>query len=209
VSESEKSLADLTAQKQLSEGEVTKFKGEVTTLNAKVTDLTTQLATKDSELGVKTTELQAKDEKITALEKKAEDATLNPPAVTDDSKAQMAELETLKTKLETELAGAQSKIKSLEEKALEKKKSQDLKTLTGRILAVNQAWNFVVLNIGNRNGIESNSEFLVRRGTTLIGKVRITTVEPANSIADIVPGSLKQGLSIQPGDDVIFQTERN
>jgi cell shape-determining protein MreC len=84
-----------------------------------------------------------------------------------------------------------------------------LKTLTGRVLAVNQAWNFVVLNIGNRNGIESNSEFLVKRGTTFIGKVRITTVEPANSIADIVPSSLKQGLSIQPGDDVIFQTERN
>jgi hypothetical protein len=43
----------------------------------------------------------------------------------------------------------------------------------------------------------------VKRGNTRIGKVRVTSVEPASSIADIIPGSLVGGLSIQPGDYVI------
>jgi hypothetical protein len=74
---------------------------------------------------------------------------------------------------------------------------------------VNQAWNFVVLNIGDRNGILSNTELIVKRGTARVGRVRITSVEPSTSIADIIPGSLVRGLSIQPGDDVIFQVEAN
>ena len=33
----------------------------------------------------------------------------------------------------------------------------------GRVLAVNQAYNFVVLNLGGRQGVEANSEMLVLR----------------------------------------------
>ncbi|MCX7869570.1 MAG: hypothetical protein N2322_06425, partial [Terrimicrobiaceae bacterium] len=77
--------------------------------------------------------------------------------------------------------------------------------LQGRILAVNQAWNFVVLNLGDKNGVVSNAEMLVKRGNSLIGKVRITSVEPATSIADIIPSSVPAGVMISPGDQVIFQ----
>jgi hypothetical protein len=81
--------------------------------------------------------------------------------------------------------------------------------MTGRVVAVNEAWNFVALKFGNTSGIESNMEFLVKRGATLIGKVRITTVEPSISIADIIPASLTRGLRIQPGDEIIYQTAQN
>src|SRR5207248_5618333 len=43
----------------------------------------------------------------------------------------------------------------------------------GTVLAYNQAYNFVVLNLGARNGVEPNSEMLVLRDGTLIGKIRI------------------------------------
>ena len=77
--------------------------------------------------------------------------------------------------------------------------------LEGRILAVNPAWNFVVLSLGDKNGVVNNAELLVKRGTQLIGKVRVTSVEPSTSIADIVANSVPQGASIAPGDDVIYQ----
>jgi cell shape-determining protein MreC len=76
--------------------------------------------------------------------------------------------------------------------------------LRGTILAVNQAYNFVVLNLGTRHGVESNAEMLVLRDGALVGKIRISSVEPATAIGDIITGSLARGAQIQPGDNVIY-----
>jgi hypothetical protein len=74
----------------------------------------------------------------------------------------------------------------------------------GTVLAYNQAYNFVVLNLGARNGVEANSEMLVLRDGTLIGKIRISSVEPATAIGDIMTNSLARGVQVQPGDSVIY-----
>ena len=74
----------------------------------------------------------------------------------------------------------------------------------GTVLAVNQAYNFVVLNLGGRQGLESNAEMLVVRGGSVIGKIRISSVEPATAIGDIVSNSLARGVQVQPGDTVIY-----
>ena len=74
----------------------------------------------------------------------------------------------------------------------------------GTVLAYNQVYNFVVLNLGARNGVESNSEMLILREGTLIGKIRISSVEPATAIGDIIPSSLARGVQVQPGDTVIY-----
>jgi chromosome segregation ATPase len=74
----------------------------------------------------------------------------------------------------------------------------------GTVLAYNQAYNFVVLNLGARNGVESNSEMLVLRDGTLIGKIRVSSVEPATAIGDIITNSLARGVQVQPGDSVIY-----
>jgi len=74
----------------------------------------------------------------------------------------------------------------------------------GTVLAYNQVYNFVVLNLGARHGVESNAEMLVLREGTLIGKIRISSVEPATAIGDIIPSSLARGVQVQPGDTVIY-----
>jgi len=74
----------------------------------------------------------------------------------------------------------------------------------GTVLAYNQAYNFVVLNLGARNGVDPNSEMLVLRDGTLIGKIRISSVEPATAIGDIIGNSLARGVQVQPGDSVIY-----
>jgi hypothetical protein len=76
--------------------------------------------------------------------------------------------------------------------------------LEGEVLAVNQGWNFVVLSIGDRQGAVANAEMILERDGSQIGKVRITSVEPSTSVADIIPGSLARGVRVQPGDRVIF-----
>ncbi len=74
----------------------------------------------------------------------------------------------------------------------------------GTVLAVNQAYNFVVLNLGGRQGVEANSEMLVLRGGTLIGRIRVSSVEPATAIGDIITSTLPRGVQVQPGDTVIY-----
>jgi cell shape-determining protein MreC len=76
--------------------------------------------------------------------------------------------------------------------------------LRGTVLAVNQAYNFVVLNLGNRQGVEPNSEMIVLRGGSMIGRIRISSVEPATAIGDIISSSLPRGVQVQPGDIVIY-----
>lgn len=74
----------------------------------------------------------------------------------------------------------------------------------GTVLAVNQAYNFVVLSLGGRNGVEANSEMLVLRSGALIGRIRVSSVEPATAIGDIITNSLARGVQVQPGDVVIY-----
>ncbi len=76
--------------------------------------------------------------------------------------------------------------------------------LRGTVLAVNQAYNFVVLNLGGRQGLQANTEMLVMRGGTLIGRIRVSSVEPATAIGDIIGTSLARGVQVQPGDIVIY-----
>jgi septal ring factor EnvC (AmiA/AmiB activator) len=76
--------------------------------------------------------------------------------------------------------------------------------IRGTVLAVNQAYNFVVLSLGARQGVETNTEMLVLRGGSFIGRIRISSVEPATAIGDIITSTLARGVQVQPGDTVIY-----
>jgi cell shape-determining protein MreC len=129
------------------------------------------------------------------------------PVSTEEDKARITELETLNTKLDEDNKNLEGKLAAVQKAAREKETKQGLTRVTGRVLAVNQAWNFVVLNLGSRQGIAKNTEMLVQRGNQLIGKVRVTSIEASTSIADIVVRSIPRGLSVMPGDAVIQQTK--
>jgi len=72
--------------------------------------------------------------------------------------------------------------------------------LRGKILVVDPKWDFVVLNIGEDQGVISEGELLVSRQGKLVGKVIIRSVEKDRSIANLVPG-WKLGEMIE-GDEV-------
>ena len=78
------------------------------------------------------------------------------------------------------------------------------RALSGEVLAVQPSWNFVIVSLGDRQGVTMNAPLVVRRGPTLVAKLRVTSVEPATSVADIVSTSLPQGMHVMPGDRVIY-----
>ena len=53
-----------------------------------------------------------------------------------------------------------------------------------------------------------NATMLVLRGGEPIAKARISSVETSQSIADILPGSVRKGVTVQPGDNVVFEGTR-
>jgi hypothetical protein len=60
--------------------------------------------------------------------------------------------------------------------------------LKGKILVVDPKWDFVVLNIGEDQGVLQDGELLVSRDGKLVAKVVVRTIEKDRCIANIVPG---------------------
>ena len=77
--------------------------------------------------------------------------------------------------------------------------------LAGKVTAVDSQYDFVVLNVGEDQGVREHGELLVGRSDKLIGRLRVLSVEKNRSIANIMP-DYKQS-EIQTGDSVY--SERN
>lgn len=72
--------------------------------------------------------------------------------------------------------------------------------LRGRILVVDPKWDFVVLNVGDDQGVKENGELLVSREGRLVAKVIVRSIQKDRCIANIVSG-WKLGEVIE-GDEV-------
>ena len=122
----------------------------------------------------------------------------------DKLKHQLAELQLIKDGLQNQVKLAQTAQQAAEHRIAARESGEAMNGLQGRVLAVDRNWNFVVLNLGGRSGVNANSTMVIRRGNSMVGRVRITSVEPSQSIADIVPNSVPAGVSVQAGDTVVF-----
>lgn len=177
----------------------------------------TQLQTEKSELQTK---LQANQAEVASLQRRIEEAggstaahPDNPGAASpaemqaqlDEARRQLESAERENAFLSDKIRIAQEQKARVEEERKQRREASSSRPgVRGTVLAVNQAYNFVVLNLGGRQGVEPNSEMLVIRDGTVIGKIRISSVEPSTAIGDIVTSSLERGVQVQPGDVVIY-----
>ena len=195
-------LDTVTAEKDQVAAQAETLKTDLEKNKTQVTDLTTQIAAKAASV----TELEAKVKEAEAKLAAATPGGAVAPAGPSPEQQVIIDTLTAKvTKLEGDLDGSRTQLEGLRKKDADRTALKMRNGLEGRILAVNQAWNFVVLNLGDKNGVVGNAEMLIKRGNQLVGKVRVTSVEPSTSIADIVANSVPRGVSIQPGDNVIYQ----
>jgi len=74
--------------------------------------------------------------------------------------------------------------------------------LRGKIVAVDPKFNFVILNIGEDQGVKQRGELMVDRNGRLLGKVRITSVTKNECVANILP-DWKRG-EVMEGDEVLY-----
>ena len=164
-------------------------------------------------------QLDANQSEIASLQRRVEEAEKAAPqpesavdaatvaelqAQLDDARRQLDSAEKEKAFLSEKLPSAQERSTQVREGKKRREPAVRRTGVRGTVLAVNQAYNFVVLNLGARQGVEPNAEMLVLREGTLIGKIRISSVEPATAIGDIITSSLARGVQVQPGDTVIY-----
>jgi uncharacterized phage infection (PIP) family protein YhgE len=209
-----------TAEKNIKDREA-KVVGE----QAKIAENDNRIASAETELVKTQTEksdlqakVQANEAQIAELQKHIEELSKSPanpnpgaPSVSelqaqlDDTRKQLESAEHEKTFLTEKLQPVtRERMRAPEVMVQERRAPTFRPSVRGTVLAVNQAYNFVVLNLGDRQGLEPNAEMLVLRDTTIIGKIRISSVEPSTAIGDILGNSLARGVQVQPGDTVIY-----
>lgn len=76
--------------------------------------------------------------------------------------------------------------------------------LKGNVVAVDPKFDFVVLDIGGNQGVLERGEMLVNRKGKLVAKIRIATVSPERSVANILPESKMPNLEVMEGDQVLY-----
>jgi myosin heavy subunit len=74
--------------------------------------------------------------------------------------------------------------------------------LVGKIVVVDPKYSFVILDVGDEQGIKEDGELLVSRNGKLVAKVRVTSVQKDRCIANVMQGPSKLGEPIE-GDLVI------
>jgi hypothetical protein len=201
----EQSVAAATAKIVETEAKAAKNESELAQAQKEKNDLQAKLQNNESQIAA----LQKRTEEVGAAAKPGEN---NPGAASaTELQAQLDEARQLLESAEREKAFLSDKLSAVQDRSVklqEEKKSRENSGgrlgVRGTVLAVNQAYNFVVLNLGGRQGVEANSEMLVLRSGTLIGKIRISSVEPSTAIGDIISSSLERGVQVQPGDTVIY-----
>lgn len=202
----------LTADLETAQSEAAKAKEEFATNQPKIAEAeakASEAATKASEAEANLAAAQAQ---VKELEEKLEAAGTGTAAAQPeggDMEARTKELEQVNTKLQDENSGLKASIAEFKAKEDARQKTTLRPGLQGTILAVNQAWNFAVLSLGDRQGVVPNAELLIQRGNQLLGKVRVTSVEPSTSIADILVRTVPRGFTVMPGDTVIYQAARD
>ena len=75
-------------------------------------------------------------------------------------------------------------------------------SLSGRILAVNPTWNFVILDLGKNDQVVEGLTMVVYRGEKMIGKIKTVTVDAQTAVADVLPET--PAAAIEVGDQVVY-----
>ncbi len=165
------------------------------------------------------TQITAKQQQIDDLTKKLATAStsgtgsaVSPTAAADAQKLaelsiKLKEDQEVQRKLKEENSDLKGKVDDFQKARIGLSKEASARALSGEVLAVQPSWNFVIVSLGDRQGVTMNLPLIVKRGPTLVAKLRVTSVEPATSVADIVSSTVPQGMRVEPGDRVIYSAQ--
>ena len=199
--------SDLSSTKDIlknTEQNLTEQKAKNQELTLQANKLSKDLETTQSDLTTTNSKLKDTADQLEKLEvglkgKKPEDLFKEIGDLGEAFKAKEQEnklLSSAKDKAEGEL----KKLKEISEMA--KGTGSRSLNVSGKVLAVNPTWNFIIVDVGKRNEVFENATLVISRGDTIVGKAKVATVDAQTSVADILPGT--PAGAVEVGDQVTF-----
>jgi predicted RNase H-like nuclease (RuvC/YqgF family) len=123
-----------------------------------------------------------------------------------EKQKKLEELQTLVGSADKTLASKRAELDRLVTRGIERNARIGRNAMQAVVTAVNQEWGFLVIGAGSNSGFTPQTSLLVERDGRKIGRVRPSSIEPTQTIAEIDLESLASGVRIQPGDRVILAT---
>jgi len=127
----------------------------------------------------------------------------------EDLQAEQKELTTSYSELEANIETSEEKlvknngrIGDFEEKKAKRLQRMRSNAAEASVAAVNHDWGFVVVDLGNDFLVTTESELLVKRGSNMIGRLKLNAIEPGRIICDIDYASMVPGVAVQVGDKI-------
>ncbi len=213
----QKSIDEAAAQLTAATEQKTLLEQKISTLNAAASKLKSDATKAERELKAQDMEM---NELNSALEEVKQILGGLGPEITletlpdkikqfeNEIAADQKKLEEMKTLMATTDAGIAEKRAELDRLA----KQQDqrntrikLNSMSAVISAVDQDHGFVVIGAGANSGFTPQTALIVERDGRSIARVKPSSVEPTQTIADIDRESVASGVRIQPGDRVILE----
>ncbi len=186
----------------------TRQKEEQESIERDLTDKSNELTAELDSIAAK--EKKLRDELQSILDKYQIDNWENLGSMVDAREAQNKQLQSDVEKIQADIVVATGKRNEQQTELNGRQKEQaDYRTMLSKnsdevaVLSVEPQWGFVVIGAGSENStIDNNTVLLVTRNGRSIGKLRVSSLEKKQTIADVVEGSVPAGMSIQPGDTV-------
>ena len=212
----EKNLKDEKALLAKAEQKREELTQSITTLKSTGSGLERDVASLDDTLKAQDAEFEELKKTLEEVNKILADlggnVTLDslPETITqieEDKKARQAkldELETLVSGAEKLLEKNRSELDRLVKRKVERNSHIGRNSMEAVITAVNQDWGFLVIGAGSNSGFTPQTSLIVQRDGRMIGRIRPSSIEPTQTIAEIDFNSLATGVRIQPGDRVML-----
>jgi hypothetical protein len=194
---SEKQTAELKASVEKSKADFAQVKEEATKLEGRVKEKEAEL----ERVKVEMTKPKVAEASEVTAQWEAKLADLRGQLEKSNQAAQ--EQERRAEELTKKIAEMQRK-KEQEIKQAVVKKQELIKKTVGRILAYDPEWNFVLVNIGDKNGVTPSSDLDVMRNGTPVAKLKVTRVQPDMITATVVPVKGGRATKLEAEDTVVF-----
>ena len=192
------------AQEEATKKEAEEAKAKVQELSLTAEKLTKDLSSTKSDLDSTNSKLKLTAEQLQTYTdelkgKKPSELFTELNELSEKTKVAESEnklLATAKTKVEEELKKLRTEIE------MTKPGSTKSIALSGKIVAVNPTWNFVIIDLGKNDSVVEGLTMVLYRGDKMIGKVKTVTVDAQTSVADVLPGTPASAIEI--GDQVVY-----
>ena len=118
--------------------------------------------------------------------------------------AKFEELEVLIGGADKSLATNQVEMDRLTKRVTDRNNRINRNSVEAVVTAVNQDWGFLLIGAGSNSGFTPQTNLLVQRDGRMIGRVRPSAIEPAQTVAEIDLKAMAAGVRLLPGDRVIL-----